>query len=69
MIELVLVMLGLGESLGVGAGQLVALLLPGLVLAQEVAVHQTQGLTRAPSGGEQGLLLVPELEQIILQRK
>ena len=66
LVELVLVLLGLGDRLRVGPGQLVALLCPGLVLPYEAAVHQTQRLTRSP---QHVLLLVPEFVHFILQRK
>ena len=66
LVELVLVLLGLGDRLRVGPGQLVALLRPGLVLPHEAAVHQTQRLARSP---QHVLLLVPEFVHFILQRK
>ena len=66
LVELVLVLLCLGDCLSVGPGDLVALLLPCLVLPQEAAVHQAQRFAGAP---KHVLLLVTEFVHFILQRK
>ena len=65
LVELVLALLSLGDRLGVGPGDLVALLLPRLVLSHEAAVHQAQRLAGAPHV----LLLVTEFVHFTLQRK
>ena len=66
LVELVLALLCLGDRLGVGPGDLVALLLPRLVLPHEAAVHHAQRLAGAP---QHVLLLVTEFVHFILQRK